>query len=95
MTDKHPFSTRRGRRLRQAKLDRDPLCEPCRSAGRITEAETVHHAIPLEQGGPAFPPLDGLVSMCLDHHKQSHGSKPKVHVDANTGFPLGQHWWNE
>ena len=96
MTIGHPFSTRRGRRLRDAKLrEVDWLCERCREQGRLTEADHVHHVVALEDGGDPFPLLSGLEALCEDHHKQTHGAKPKVRVDPRTGLPLGDHWWNE
>jgi 5-methylcytosine-specific restriction protein A len=96
MTTKHPFSTRRGRRLREAKLRSvDYMCEPCRSAGKLAEAVEVHHRVPLHEGGDPFPPLDGLEALCSDHHKRTHGAKPKGGTDTKTGLPLGSHWWNE
>lgn len=35
-------------RLRRAKLTDSPLCERCRSEGRITPATEVHHITPVE-----------------------------------------------
>jgi 5-methylcytosine-specific restriction enzyme A len=95
MTDKHPFSTRRGRKLRAAKLMQSPLCEPCRREGRITAATTVHHLVPLERGGERYPALDGLEALCDDHHKQVHGARPKPDIDPQTGIPRSGHWWCE
>jgi 5-methylcytosine-specific restriction protein A len=96
VTWKHPFSTRRGRKLRDAKLTSvNYLCEPCRHQGRLVEAVEVHHVVPLEDGGDPFPTLNGLEALCSDHHyERSHG-KPKVRVDPATGLPLGDHWWNQ
>jgi 5-methylcytosine-specific restriction protein A len=95
VTWKHPFSTRRGRKLRQAKLRSvDYLCEPCRHQGRLVEAVEVHHVVPLEDGGDPFPALNGLEALCDDHHKRTHG-KRRGGVDPATGLPLGPHWWNE
>jgi 5-methylcytosine-specific restriction protein A len=93
----HPFSTRRGRKLRDAKLRAvDYLCEPCRERGRLIEAVEVHHVVPLHEGGDPFPQFNGLEARCDDCHKQAHGARPKVRVDPATGLPLGGgHWWNE
>lgn len=65
-----PYSTARWRRLRSLKLATDPLCEPCTAAGRLTVANTVDHDVPISAGGPAFPGLDGLTSMCPSCHGQ-------------------------
>lgn len=86
VTAKHPFSTRRGRKLRAEKLSAEPRCEPCLRKGRLSLATTVHHIVPLEQGGEPFPPLDGLVPMCEDCHKATHGARPRQGCDAN-GYP--------
>jgi 5-methylcytosine-specific restriction enzyme A len=96
MTVSHPFSTRKGRRLRQAKLRAvDYLCEPCRQQGRLVEAVEVHHCMPLHEGGDPYPPLSGLEAVCDDHHyERSHG-KRRGGVDSATGLPLpgSGHWW--
>jgi 5-methylcytosine-specific restriction enzyme A len=95
-TTKHPFSTRKGRRLREAKLrDVDYLCERCRVEGRLIEAMEVHHRVPLHEGGDPFPPLNGLEALCDAHHKQTRGVRPRCGVDPATGLPLGDHWWND
>jgi 5-methylcytosine-specific restriction enzyme A len=94
MTAKHPFSTRRGRKLRQAKLNADPLCEPCQREDRVSSASQVHHIKPLNEGGDPWL-WSNFESDCDDHHKQRHGGKPKVDVDPATGLPLGDHWRNE
>jgi 5-methylcytosine-specific restriction enzyme A len=96
MTASHPFSSRRGRKLRQAKLRSvDYLCEPCRQQGRLVEAVEVHHVVPLHQGGDPFPPLNGLEALCGDHHyERSHG-KRRGSVDPKTGLPTGDHWWHD
>jgi 5-methylcytosine-specific restriction enzyme A len=96
MSSGHPFSTRRGRRLRQAKLRSvDHLCERCRSLGVLVEAVTVDHVVALEDGGEPYPPLEGLTAYCGDCHKRRHGARPKVKIDPKTGLPEpgSGHWW--
>lgn len=93
MTIKHPFSTRRGRKLRRAKLNADPLCEPCQRDDRLSAATEVHHKQPLSEGGDPWL-WSNLESRCDDCHKRAHGAKPKGGVDPATGLPLGDHWWN-
>jgi 5-methylcytosine-specific restriction enzyme A len=96
MTHRHPFSTRKGRRLRQAKLRSvEYLCELCRRQGRLVEAIEVHHVHALASGGDPFPPLNGLEALCGDHHyERSHG-KRRGGVDPASGMPLpgSGHWW--
>ena len=48
MTAGHPFSTRKGRRLRDAKLRSvNWRCERCRQSGYVVEAKHVHHIVAL------------------------------------------------
>ncbi|WP_375381741.1 HNH endonuclease [uncultured Sphingomonas sp.] len=63
-----PYNTGQWRRLRLLRLRTEPLCEPCTQAGRIEVANTVDHRVPISAGGDAFPPLDGLASMCARCH---------------------------
>jgi len=73
-----PYGTAQWRRLRAAKLAETPWCEPCRRAGLNTRANTVDHVRSIASGGPAFPLLSGLESMCSGCHgrKTSHLDRP-------------------
>ena len=102
-----PYNTAAWKRLRRAKLDAQPTCEPCSTAGRLTIANTVDHRVPISAGGPALPGLDGLTSMCGPCHsaKTARGSEagavrtaralqPRRGCDAD-GWPLDPaHPWN-
>lgn len=63
-----PYNTSTWQRLRAAKLSTQPVCEPCERRGRTVLAEAVDHIIEINKGGPAFPPLSGLMSMCTSCH---------------------------
>lgn len=63
-----PYHTTAWRNLRQAKLAADPLCHPCSLRGRTVLARAVDHIVAIAKGGDAFPPLDGLMSMCEACH---------------------------
>lgn len=63
-----PYNTGNWQRLRLAKLASAPLCEPCERSGRITPAKHVDHIVSIASGGPAFPELSGLMSMCPSCH---------------------------
>lgn len=63
-----PYSTSTWQRLRQAKLSTQPICEACERRGRTVLARHVDHIVEISMGGPAFPPLDGLMSMCVSCH---------------------------
>ena len=56
-------------RAKRMKLDRDPLCETCRQAGRTVPADVVHHLIPLKKGTRNLD-LNFLVSLCHACHNQ-------------------------
>lgn len=99
-----PYNTAAWARLRAAKLAADPLCEPCKDAGRLTLANTVDHDVAISAGGPAFPTLDELTSMCGPCHgaKTARGpeagavrsEKPRKGCDAD-GNPLDPtHPWS-
>ncbi|MBP1856775.1 HNH endonuclease [Rhizobium herbae] len=53
-----------------AKLMDDPLCEHCRVADICEPATQVDHVDAIEKGGAAFPPLDGLASLCAGCHSR-------------------------
>lgn len=63
-----PYGTTTWARLRAAKLSASPLCEPCEWRGVKRPAKAVDHIISIASGGPAFPELDQLRSMCWPCH---------------------------
>ena len=63
-----PYSTQRWQRLRLLKLRMNPLCESCLHLGRIEPAVVVDHRTPISSGGEAYPPLEGLASLCTRCH---------------------------
>lgn len=88
---KWPYNTSTWQRLRAAKLSSRPLCEPCERRGKTVLARHVDHIVEINAGGPAFPGLDGLMSMCVSCHtiktnavKSGKGSKFRgCDVDGN------------
>jgi len=67
-----PSAAKRGygrawRRLRAAKLARDPICE---IDGCDQPAVDVHHRVPVRVTGRVLVSLDELLSMCHSHHSQ-------------------------
>jgi hypothetical protein len=87
MTAAHPFSTRRGCKVRKAQLRREPRCELCLAKVRPAEAKTVDHVIALKDGGAPYDP-DNMRSLCLDCHKRRHGARIK-----RTFANLDHHVW--
>lgn len=58
------------KKIRAAKLNRDPLCEECMKAGRYTKATLVHHRLPLSEGGDHRN--ENLESLCAACHNRIH-----------------------
>ena len=64
----HVYNSCAWKRLRRRKLATAPLCELCERAGRLAPAVAVDHIVAITQGGPAFPELSGLMSLCIRCH---------------------------
>jgi len=56
------------KKLRARFLLRHPLCEQCRSEGRLTAAEEVHHILPLANGGTNDE--GNLMALCMSCHSK-------------------------
>ena len=56
------------RRVRDLKLRRFPICEICLK----NLADTVHHIVPIDEGGD-FWDSDNHQSVCRDCHEKIHG----------------------
>lgn len=80
---KWPYGTREWKSLRALKLQASPWCEPCDRRGIRVKANTVDHRVSINRGGPAFPALTGLMSMC----PACHNTKTKA-VDVKGGSGL-------
>jgi hypothetical protein len=63
-----PYSTKAWRDLRRAKLAAQPVCEQCAKRGLSVLAEAVDHIVEIRHGGDPFPPLAGLMSLCVPCH---------------------------
>ena len=61
----------RWQRMREAILALEPLCRPCKQAGRVTPATEIDHIIPKARGGTDAP--DNLQPICRDCHKAKTG----------------------
>jgi 5-methylcytosine-specific restriction protein A len=52
-------------KIRNAYVERHPLCEDCRRRGRLTPTREVHHIVPLSDGGThAWANLRALCKPC-------------------------------
>lgn len=77
------YRTVRWRRLAAAAIEAAGWrCQRCGErghsrAGGVTDgALEVHHRIAVADGGPAFPPLSGLIVLCRLCHMRQHGKRP-------------------
>ena len=61
------YSSDRWRKLRKAKLSRNPLCEECTRQGKHTPATMVDHIQPIRFGGAALD-MENLQSLCWSCH---------------------------
>ena len=96
-----PYKTERWQRLRRAKLAKDPLCQYC-PPGQKRLAREVDHARSIAAGGGVWD-WNNLRSACTPCHSRKsryveqlgRAVPPRAGVDARTGRPIGDHWWNK
>jgi len=65
------YGTSRWKKLRAEKLRQSPLCSDCKKP-----ANTVHHIIPVKEGGE-FWDINNLDTLCRACHEKEHGSRWK------------------
>lgn len=69
---RNPASNRRYGRLWRKTRDRyiklNPLCEQCKKNGKLTQAQEVHHILPLSQGGSNKE--ENLMALCKPCHSR-------------------------
>lgn len=99
-----PYNTTTWKRLRRVKLAEQPLCVICERRGNLVGAVAVDHITPIRQGGPAFPELTGLMSLCERCHNEKSAGFDRTHgnvsgrrfkgcgADGNPVDP-GDGWW--
>jgi 5-methylcytosine-specific restriction endonuclease McrA len=74
------WSGRKLQELRERILSQEPLCRPCRLAGRTAAADHVDHIVPLEAGGTYE---DGnLQPICTECHKEKT-ARERGYASAN------------
>lgn len=89
----------RGRNgLRARQLARQPLCERCRKAGRITAATVVNHRKPHKGDWSLFIDPQNHESLCAPHHdgliQREEASGHAIGCDVD-GRPMDPgHPWN-
>ena len=72
------YNSKEWKLVRNAKLEKNPLCEVCAERGKIVAAQCVHHIIPIETASDytymkelAFR-FDNLLSCCFQCHSEIH-----------------------
>ncbi len=65
--NKRFYNSKAWKRLREAKISQDPLCEECLRHGLTTPGDEVDHIKPINQGGPPLE-WDNLQTLCRHHH---------------------------
>lgn len=67
------YKTKQWLRKRSIVLRRDEyLCRECKRYGKTTQANTVHHVMPLEQYPEYRLTTDNLLSLCNTCHNTMH-----------------------
>lgn len=72
------YNTSRWRKLRDAKLMENPLCEICEQSGITKQATQVHHITPISTGSNELEMMDlaynynNLQSLCDECHQRLH-----------------------
>lgn len=56
------------KRIRDRYISTHPLCEECYKQGRLTQAEEVHHILPLSHGGTHAE--ENLMALCKPCHSR-------------------------
>ena len=94
------YATRRWRRLRQRKLEANPLCEcgECARLRRRPIATQVDHIVPISDGGDpwAWENLQSLTATCHSRKTRQDNGARTHGCDPDTGEPLDPaHWWRD
>lgn len=63
------YTTPEWRRLREWKINRNPLCEHCERRGLVVPATEVDHIHEIQDGGAKLDP-DNLQSLCSSCHRK-------------------------
>lgn len=92
MTGPNIYAHRRWRNLRQAHLEKEPLCRMCHAKGRVRLATIVDHIDPHKGDMVKFYNPRNLQSLCKWHHdsvKQAmeKGGTPRREIGLD-GFPV-------
>ena len=90
------YTTRRWRKVRQAQLTKQPLCQMCIEVGKVTTANVVDHIKPHRGDMTLFwsGPFQSLCEDCHNSHKKRLENSGGVMGCDAAGFPLNpKHLW--
>jgi len=90
------YTTTRWRKLRCEQLKKEPLCEMCKSHGKVIVATVVDHEEPHRGDIRKFwkGPFSSLCKHCHDSHKKRFENGGGVMGCDAEGFPLDpEHFW--
>jgi 5-methylcytosine-specific restriction protein A len=88
---RHLYSTKAWRELRADQLRRQPLCEECRSARKVTPATVANHRTPHKGDLTLFFDRANLQSVCKPHHDgpiQAAEASGFAHTVDAAGYPI-------
>ena len=95
---KKVYNSVRWLKLRKFALASKPLCERCQKNGLYVQSCIVHHIVPLSEGGPPYPDLDGLECLCKQCHDEQTAQERRDRFDSENskrfrqfgpdGFPI-------
>lgn len=71
------YASSQWKHARIAQLAKQPLCEVCLQAGKVTKATIVHHKTEVREDWERRLDPDNLESICQTCHNQLHKTKQK------------------
>lgn len=81
-----PYKSQAWHAIRRAQLSKQPLCECCLTAGRVTQADHVDHVIPWQTIGLKAFAANLFQSMCPECHGMKSGQEKRgIFTQYSTG----------
>ena len=76
------YNTRRWRNVSRIYREKNPLCEKCKAAGRVTASAFTDHIVRVKDGGDPYNDTN-LQALCAPCHnsksgKEAHGYKENI-----------------
>ena len=85
------YNDNQWKRLRKAKLQRNPVCERCLKTGHVSQATVVHHRVAHKGDRILFYDINNLESLCKPHHDgdaQSEEHTGYSRIVDDEGWPM-------